>query len=423
MRFVREDDWPQALQRVNSFTRPLARRNICKEVSKGKIVSDTLRASVAAIESDLRETRHLLHQRPELSDEEELTSLFVAERLRSLGLTPRTSVGGHGIVADVCGAKSGRTIALRADMDALPIEEESDLPYRSQNTRVMHACGHDGHTTTLLGAAKVLCEHRGSFAGTVRLIFQPAEETVDGARRMCDQGVMDGVDAVIALHGWPQIGLGQIGTRKGPMMASADTFDIVIKGRGGHAAYPHATIDPIVIGAEVVSVLQTIASREIDPNDPVVVTITQFHAGTAYNIIPGTARLCGTYRTLSKEIRDGIPDRIRRIAGGVCSGHGADCEFTFREGTPPVLNDSEIVDLIDRVAGAMLGVENVITVPHSSMGAEDFAEYLSHAPGAMFRLGLGPVSPIHTPTFNFEDRALPIGVELFCRIALDYLEG
>jgi amidohydrolase len=384
-------------------------------------MDETLHDEIESLAPALAEMRHHLHENPELSEHEVETSAFVAERLRSLGMEPKTGVGGHGVVAELVGGRPGPRLAIRADMDALPIVEENEVPYRSANPGVMHACGHDGHTTTLLGTVEVLTRRRSELAGSVRFIFQPAEETVGGAKRMCGEGVMEGVDAVVALHGWPQVGLGQIGVRSGPMMASADTFDIVVNGRGGHAAYPHATIDPIMVGAEIVGALQTIASREIDPNDPVVVSITRFEAGTAYNVIPSTARLFGTYRTLAAETRRGLPDRIRRIAESVCSAHGATCDLTFRQGTPPVVNDPGIIELVERVAADMLGEGNVVQIPFPSMGAEDFAEYLAHAPGAMFRLGLGPVSPIHTPTFNFDDRALPIGVELFGRIALEYL--
>lgn len=385
-------------------------------------MSDDLKGRIGVIKERLVETRHYIHRWPELSDHEERTSEFVAGRLRALGLEVRTGVGGHGVIADIEGSGDGNRIAIRADMDALPIQEENELPYRSQNPGVMHACGHDGHTTTLLGTAEVLTSMRDDFSGSVRLLFQPAEETVGGAKRMCQEGAMDGVNAVVGLHGWPDVEIGQIALRAGAIMASADTFDILIRGRQAHAAYPHQSVDPIVVGAQIVSALQTIASREIDPSDPIVVTVGQFHAGTAYNIIPGVAKLSGTYRTLSPRTRKEVPDRIRRIAEGVCAAAGATVELTFSEGTPPVMNDPGFVKLVEEVGVETLGADNVLRLSHSSMGAEDFAVYLEYAPGAMFRLGLGAVSPIHTPTFNFDDRALPIGVEMFSRIALRYLE-
>jgi amidohydrolase len=384
---------------------------------------DHITQTIQSLQPELAETRHHLHQHPELSDYEEQTALFVAERLRSLGLEVREQIGGHGVVAELRGAQPGRTFALRADMDALPIEEANQVPYKSQNPGVMHACGHDGHTTTLLGTAKLLAGMRDRLKGTVRFIFQPAEETVGGAGRMCDQGVMEGVEGIVALHGWPQVGIGQIGIKAGPMMASSDTFDIVVKGKGAHAAYPHQSIDPIVIGAQIVTALQTISSREFDPNEPVVVTVGKFHAGTAYNVIPSSATISGTVRTLSREARAGAPEQVRRIAEGICAAHRATCELTYRYGTPPVLNDPATVELIREVGREVLGTDNVVNISHSSMGAEDFAMYLEHAPGAMFRLGLGDVSPIHTPTFNYDDRALPIGVELFTRITLRFLES
>jgi amidohydrolase len=385
-------------------------------------MTDDLKQRIAVINDRLVETRHYIHRWPELSDHEEKTAEFVAGRLRALGLEVQTEVGGHGVIADLDGAAPGKRIAIRADMDGLPIQEESDLPYRSQNSGVMHACGHDGHTTTLLGAAEVLTSLRDQIKGSIRFLFQPAEETVGGAKRMCEQGAMRGVDAVVGLHGWPQVGIGQIGIRAGAMMASSDTFDITVRGRQAHAAYPHDGVDPIVVGAQIVSALQTISSREIDPSDPIVVTVGQFHAGTAYNIIPATATINGTYRTLSPKTRESMPGRIRRIAEGVCAAASATCDIAFHEGTPPVMNDAEFVGLVEEVASRSLGNENIVQLQHSSMGAEDFAVYLEHAPGAMFRLGLGDVSPIHTPTFNFEDRAIPVGVELFSRIALRYLE-
>ncbi len=383
---------------------------------------DELSASIKGLEPDLIELRHRLHQDPELSDQEERTSTVVADRLLALGLKVRAGVGGHGVIARLQGDQPGRTIALRADMDALPIQEENDVPYRSRNPGVMHACGHDGHTTILLGAAQLLASRRDRIAGEVRFLFQHAEETVDGARRMVQGGAMDGVDAVLGLHGWPYVGLGQIGIRSGPMMASADTFDITIHGVGAHAAYPHLAVDPILIGGQIVTTLQSLSSREVDPNQPVVVTVAQFHAGTAYNIIPGTARIAGTVRTLNTELRASMPDRIRRIAEGICAASRATCEMQYIEGTPPVVNDSSMTDLVRETASEVLGPENVIDVPHPSMGAEDFAVYLERAPGTMFRLGLGPVSNLHTPTFNFDDRAVPVGIELFVRTAERFLE-
>ncbi len=385
------------------------------------IAANQLKSDINAIRDDLVETRHRLHERPELSYKEEQTAAFVAERLRALGLAPRTGIGGHGVVAEIEGTSPGRTIAIRADMDALPIEEANEVEYRSRNPGVMHACGHDGHTTVLLGTARTLLQHRESLAGRVRLIFQPAEEVVGGAKKMCEDGVMEGVDAVVALHGWPGVGLGQVGLRAGAMMASADRFDLIIKGAGAHAAYPHQSVDPIVIGAQIVTALQILASREVDPLDPVVVTVAQFHAGTAYNVIPGEARLHGTVRTLNAETRLSMPDRVRRIADGICAAGRATCEFKWIEGTPPVVNEATMVDLIRRVAAGALGDHALVDVAQPSMGAEDFAMFLEHAPGAMFRLGLGDTSPIHTPTFDFTDDALPIGVELFSRIAIEYL--
>jgi amidohydrolase len=384
---------------------------------------DVIRREVGALAPEFVETRHFLHRNPELSDREEQTSALVAERLRSFGLDEvRTQVGGNGVIGTLRGSRDGATLALRADMDALPIQEASDLPYRSCVPGVMHACGHDGHTATLLGAAATLSRLRDQLAGAVRFIFQPAEETVGGAARMCRDGAMEGVGAVVALHGWPGMAVGQIGVRPGPMMASSDTFDITVMGRGAHAAYPHLSVDPIVIGAQIVGALQTAVSREISPTDSVVVTVAQFHAGTAYNIIPGCAEIKGTVRCLSTEIQDAMPGRLERVAAGVCAAGGAEYAFRYSRGTPVTVNDATINALVSEVGAAVLGDENVIALKAPSMGAEDFAMYLAHAPGAMFRLGVGKeVTPLHTPTYNFADGAVPVGMELFARVAVKYL--
>jgi amidohydrolase len=238
---------------------------------------------------------------------------------------------------------------------------------------------------------------------------------------MCAEGAMEGVDAIIALHGWPGVAVGKIALRAGAVMASADMFRITVHGSSGHAAYPHRTVDPIAIGAQIVTNLQQISSREADPVDPVVVTVGRFSAGTAHNIIPDTAELLGTYRSLQVSTRNMLAERIRRTAEGICAAHRASCTVEIVPGTPPVVNDPAVVKLLAETASDTFGSESVVWLENSSMGAEDFAEYLAYAPGAMFRLGLGDVSPLHTPTYNWEDRALPVGVELFTRTALRYL--
>ncbi len=389
---------------------------------------DLITSAIASILPEIVETRHHLHQNPELSYQEQNTSALVAKRLRDIGMDEvRTGVGGHGVIGMLHGRAQtdagSRTIALRADMDALPIQEANDaIAYQSANPGVMHACGHDGHTATLLGAAQTLVSLRDHISGNVRFVFQPAEEVAGGAARMCAEGAMEGVDAIVALHGWPELEVGQIGIRVGPMMASADTFTLKILGSPAHAAMPHLSVDPIVVGAQIVMALQTLVSRETSPTDPVVVTIAQFHAGTAFNIIPGAAELKGTVRALTETIRHAMPERLERIVAGICTAFRATYALQYHFGTPVTLNDAEMVSLVVSTGSDLLGASNVVTLPAPSMGAEDFAEYLRHAPGAMFRLGVGAdAPPLHTPTYNFADGALPHGMEMLSRVALRYL--
>ena len=283
----------------------------------------------------------------------------------------------------------------------------------------MHACGHDGHTATLLGAASVLAELQDSLPRPVKLIFQPAEETIGGAEGMVAAGALEDVESIIALHGWPNLEIGQIGIRSGPLMASADTFDLTIKGKGGHAAYPHTTVDPIIVGSQIVHAFQTLSSREISPLDSVVVSVTQFHAGTAYNVIPGVAELKGTVRCLSNVVRTEMSARMERMAAGICAALRADYTFTYERGTPVVVNDAHVTARIEAAGAEILGAENVIDLETPTMGAEDFAFYLEHRPGAMFRLGVGTdVSALHTSTYNFSDAALPHGIALMAHLAL-----
>lgn len=381
-----------------------------------------LDAAIQRILPDVVQARHHLHQNPELSGEEAETSGLVAGWLQALGMDEvQTSIAGHGVVGLLRGRAHGPTFALRADMDALPIQETSGLPYQSCKPGVMHACGHDGHTATLLGTASVLAALRDQIHGTIKFLFQPAEETTGGAETMCAEGVMDGVDAIAALHGWPFLEVGQIGIRPGPMMASADRFNLTIKGQGGHAAYPHNTIDPILVGAQVVGALQTLASREVSPLDSVVVSVSQFHAGTAHNVIPGQATLTGTVRCLNPALRDEMPRKMERVIGGICAALRAEYDFAYEFGPPVTMNDPGMTGLIEQIGLDVLGPDSVRYLETPSMGAEDFAYYLPHAPGALFRLGVGTdVTPLHTPTYNFTDTALPYGIKMFCELALRY---
>lgn len=386
-------------------------------------ITGALEQAIIRMEPELTQVRRTLHRHPELSGQEQNTAALVSARLRVLGLDVQTQVGGHGVVAVVPGARPGPTIALRADMDALPIQEEGTPEYRSERDGVMHACGHDGHTTMLLGAAQALVLAREQMAGNVRLLFQPSEEIGAGAAALCAAGVMEGVSAVFGLHAWPPLPVGQVGLRAGAMTASADTFEITVQGRGAHAAYPHLSVDPIVTSAQLILALQTVAAREIEPVQPVVVTVGQFHAGTAPNVISDTARLTGTVRTHSHEVRAAMPERLRRIAEGICGAMRATCDVQFRDGTPPVINDPQATALAAEAAGAALGPGNVVTLAQASMGAEDFAHYLGYAPGALLRVGVGNPTPLHAPTFDFADSALTVGVRTLVSIALRSLRG
>ena len=389
-------------------------------------IKTAVASAIQRILPNVIETRHYLHRNPELSGEEAGTAALVADRLRALELDDvRVGLAGHGVTGILRGTqngvKDGPMPALRADMDALPIQEESRLPYASCRAGVMHACGHDGHTATLLGAAQVLSGLRERLPGPVKFIFQPAEETIGGADVMVEEGVLEGVESIIALHGWPNLEVGQIGYRPGPMMASADRFDLTVRGQGGHAAYPHTTVDPILVGSQIMQAWQTLSSREISPLDSVVVTVTQFHAGTAYNVIPGTAQLGGTVRCLSNTVRDEMPAKMERLAAGICAALRADYSFAYDFGPPVVVNDFGLTEQVQSIGRDVLGPKNVAYLETPSMGAEDFAYYLLHVPGVLFRLGVGTdVTALHTPTYNFSDGALPCGMTMFAHLALRY---
>jgi amidohydrolase len=285
----------------------------------------------------------------------------------------------------------------------------------------MHACGHDGHTANLLGVAMVLREIRDALPGRIKLIFQPAEETVRGADALVAAGVVDDVDAIVMLHGWPTLPPGRIGVRGGPAMASSDHFTLEITGKGGHAAYPHDTVDPILVGAQIVNALQTVVAREVSPLAPAVVSVTTFHAGTASNIIAPTADLSGTVRALDPGLREALPAMIERVIAGVCAALRADYTFDYRLGTPVTVNDAVITDLVREAGRAVLGADNVVELPEATMGAEDFAFYLQKVPGAMFRLGTGCPHLLHNPRYDFGDAPLETGIAVMVEAARRYL--
>jgi amidohydrolase len=383
---------------------------------------------------DLAETvialRRTLHQWPELSFQEERTAALVSDFLHTLGLEVKTGIARTGVVGILRGTQGGKTVLLRADMDGLPVTEASGAAYSSQNTGVMHACGHDGHTAILLTAARVLASQRDRIQGTVKFAFQPAEELPPGgAKGMIAEGVLENprVDAVFGLHLWNGLPVGKIGVEGGPIMASVDRFDVVIKGVGSHGAYPHLGVDPLVVGAQMISALQTVVSREMPPLAPVVVTIGKFQGGTAFNVIPARAELSGTVRTVDAELRQSMPARLERIVRGVSSAMRADCEFSYEFGYPVTVNDPRMAQFAQQVAAGIVGEANIVAAG-MSLGAEDMSYFLEAVPGCYMRLGSGNaekglIHPHHSALFDFDEAALPIGVELLTRVARAFLHA
>jgi amidohydrolase len=372
--------------------------------------------------------RRTLHQWPELGFQEQRTSQLIAEQLTALGIEVKTGLARTGVLGVLRGAEPGRAVLLRADIDGLPIEESSGAPYASQNRGVMHACGHDGHTAILLTVAKLLVQRRQQFSGTVKFAFQPAEELPPGgAKGMIEEGVLERpkVDAVFGLHLWNGLSVGKIGVDAGPIMASVDRFDIVIKGVGSHGAYPHTGVDPIVIGSHVVAALQTAVSRELPPLAPVVVTVGKFQSGSAFNVIPSQAELSGTVRTVDARIRQEMPARLERIIRGVTTAMRAEYTFNYEFGYPVTVNDPNKTKFARQVAVGIVGNANVVAVG-MTMGAEDMSYFLEAVPGCYLRLGSGNpekglIQPHHSALFNFDESALPIGVELLSQITLAFL--
>lgn len=369
------------------------------------------------------ERRRYLHQHPELSFHEVDTPRFIAERLTELGIEVRTGVGGRGVVGTIRGGQPGKTVALRADFDALPIQDEKEVDYRSTVPGVMHACGHDGHTATLLAVAEILVGQKEHLAGNVVLIHQHAEEVVPGgARDMIADGCLDGVDVIFGTHLWSTTKLGTIGYRVGPVMAAADKFELTLFGRGGHGAKPHETIDAVVLGATVVKELQSIVSRRLDPLQQAVLTIGTLHAGNTFNVIADSAELTGTIRTFDPLVADQIIKEMERTIKGVCDAAGATYTFRYERGYPAVVNHPAETELVRAVASDVVGADQVFEIA-PTMGGEDFAYYLQQVPGTFFFTGAGDETfyPHHHPKFDFEEQAMQYAARILIEATKRYL--
>ncbi|HAM79898.1 M20 metallopeptidase family protein [Ornithinibacillus bavariensis] len=381
--------------------------------------------AIDAVYPEMVETRRYLHQYPELSFKEFKTAKYIADFYEKIGIPYQKNVGGNGIVATLKGRKPGKTIALRADFDALPIQDEKDVPYKSKIDGVMHACGHDGHTSTLLYLAKVMKSYQEELPGTIVFLHQHAEEYAPGgAKPMIDAGALKDVDAVFGTHLWATTPLGVIQTAKGVLMAGADRFEIIIQGQGGHGAYPHETKDSIVIGSQIVTQLQQIISRRLDPLETAVITVGIFEAGNAFNIIADTARLIGTVRYLNTEIQDRIIKEMEKIIKGICIANGCNYTFNYEKGYPPVINHDKEAELVMKVSQKLAEVETVEEII-PVMGGEDFAYYLLEKPGAFFFTGAekaGNRYPHHHPHFDFDERAMPIAAKTLISAYYAYQE-
>jgi amidohydrolase len=376
--------------------------------------------------SGLIATRRDIHQHPELGFEETRTSTLVADRLRTFDYQVTSGIGRTGVVALKQTAKGdGRCVLLRADMDALPVEEANEVPYRSRHSGKMHACGHDGHVAIGLEVARRLAPV--ALGGSVKFAFQPAEEASNGAQAMISDGVLETptVDAAFGIHLWNDLPLGTIGVTPGPIMASVDQFEITIHGRGGHAAAPHQTVDAVLVAAHVISALQSLVSRRRDPLEPAVVSVTEVHAGRAFNVIPARADLRGTVRTFGGTFFNDAPRLIEETASGVAAAFGARVEVRYHRLSGPLINDEKLTDLMRDVAAEVVGAANVRHAVRT-MGGEDMAYFLERVPGCFAFVGSaprnGPASPHHSPTFDIDEDSLVIGVELLSRTAVRYLE-
>ncbi len=383
-----------------------------------------IRPEVEAIKDILIQWRRDFHQYPELGFEEHRTSSIIAETLISFGMSPKTGVGKTGVTADL-NFGEGPTIALRADMDALPMQETSGLSFSSKHDGVMHACGHDGHMAMLLGAAKILSQMDKELTGTIRFIFQPAEEGEGGARYMIKDGCLEGVDEIYGIHVWNYQPVGEVGAKEGPILAAADLFDIIIKGVGGHGATPQGTVDAVIVAAHLIQALQTIVSRNTNPLESTVITIGEINGGHNFNIIADKVRLAGTTRAYTKENRSMIQRRMQEIIDGIAKSFGAEITFNYTDGYPPTINHAGPVKKVLQAAGKVVGPG--AGEPYLSMGGEDFSYYLQKVPGCFFFVGSAPdgqrqfSTPHHCSHFNMDESALSVGTSVYLNLVEDIL--
>jgi amidohydrolase len=396
-------------------------------VSEENLYTDRIRGEIRELQEQLVAWRRSLHKKPELGFEELITADFIASKLKEWQIPHQTGIAKTGIVATIAGNRSGKVLAIRADMDALPIQEANQVPYRSQHDGKMHACGHDGHIAIALGTAYYLAQHR-DFPGTVKIIFQPAEEGPGGAKPMIEEGVLTNpdVDAIIGLHLWNNLPLGKVGVRSGALMAAVECFRCTILGKGGHGAMPNRTIDSIVVASQIVNALQTIVARNVDPLDSAVVSVGEFHAGTALNVIADSAKISGTVRYFNPKLEKFIGERIEAIIAGICQSHGATYDLDYWQLYPPVINDRVMSELVRSVATEVIETPIGVVPECQTMGGEDMSFFLQQVPGCYFFLGSANLSKglsysHHHPRFDFDETALGMGVEIFMRCVEKYL--
>lgn len=412
--------------------RPLSKRSLKPQSALDPVSgagTARLQAAVRALVPELVRIRREIHQWPELSFQEVRTAERIATSLRALGFEVETGVARTGVVGLLRGARGDRTVLVRADMDALPLTELSEVPYASRIPGVMHACGHDAHVAMLLGVARVLAGLRTELAGNVKFVFQPAEEGPGGAQLMLAAGVLSDprVDMVLGFHVWNELPVGLVGVRSGPVMASADEITLQVEGKGGHGADPHLSVDAVVVAAHIVTALQTIVSRQISPLETAVLTIGSITAGSGHNIIAHSATMTGTIRTFSEALRGELPGRIRQLAEGVAQAFGARCTVKITRQCPVTVNDPQVACMVERAARRVLGEDRVV-LAQPTMGAEDIGYFLQEVPGCYLFVGAanpekGLDQPHHHPRFDIDEEAMPAGVSVLVQAILDGLEA